>query len=163
MIVVSKEIFKDTVMSVWSYHWPKFHELCLGLSTALPKKTWGWMGSWTWASNVPSQPRKPTLSLSASKAAWSAGRGRWSCPSAPCWWDLTYSTASRCGVLSTAETWSCWSMSRGGPEKCSKGWNISPMRTGWESWGCSAWRREGCKVTWQQPSISKGELQEREE
>ena len=34
------------------------------------------------------------------------------------------------GVLSTAETWSCWSASRGGPQKCSKGSNMSPMRTG---------------------------------
>jgi len=22
-------------------------------------------------------------------------------------------------------------------------WNISPMRRGWGSWACSAWRREG--------------------
>ena len=24
-----------------------------------------------------------------------------------------------------------------------KGWSTSPVRTGWESWGCSAWRRQG--------------------
>ena len=37
-------------------------------------------------------------------------------------WDLTWSTASRCGVLSTGETWSWWS----------KGWNTSLSKTGWE-------------------------------
>ena len=39
-----------------------------------------WMVRWTWASNV-SQPRKPTVSWAASTAVWSAGQGRWSCPS----------------------------------------------------------------------------------
>jgi len=32
-------------------------------------------------------------------------------------------------------------------EVCSKGWSTSPTRKGWESWGCSAWRREGCRET----------------
>ena len=36
------------------------------------------------------------------------------------------------------------------PQKLSEGWNISAMRKGWESWGCSAWRREGCGETWLQ-------------
>ena len=45
------------------------------------------------------------------------------------------------GALSTGKTWSCWSRSRGGPQKWSEGWNTSPTRTVWESWGCSAWRR----------------------
>ena len=39
------------------------------------------------------------LSWAASKAAW-PGWKRWSCPSALCWWGLTWSTASRCGVWS---------------------------------------------------------------
>ena len=25
--------------------------------------------------------------------------------------------------------------------RCSKGWSTPPVKTGWESWGCSAWRR----------------------
>ena len=33
------------------------------------------------------------------------------------WWDLAWNTASRCGVLSTGETQTCWSTSRGGPQK----------------------------------------------
>ena len=36
----------------------------------------------------------------------------------------------QCGVLSTAERWSSWSTSRGGPQKWSQGWNISPTRKG---------------------------------
>jgi len=38
------------------------------------------------------------------------------------------------------------------PQKCSEGWSTSPVRTGRESWGCSAWRREGCGETLEQPS-----------
>ena len=36
-----------------------------------------------------------------------------------------------------------WTVSRGGPQKWSKGWSTSPVKMGWKSWGCSAWRREG--------------------
>ena len=76
-----------------------------GLSTALLKSTLGywWMASWTWVSNVPSQSRKPTISWAASKELWSAGRGRWSCPSSLHWRDLICSTASRCRVLSIVQ------------------------------------------------------------
>ena len=89
-----------------------------------------WMASWTWASNEPLQPRKPTISLAASKEAGPAGQGQWSCPSALCWWDLTWSTVSRWGVISTGETWTWPSASRAGPLTFSKGWNTSPTRTG---------------------------------
>ena len=27
------------------------------------------------------------------------------------------------------------------PQKWSEGWNTSPVRKGWDSWGCSAWKR----------------------
>ena len=43
--------------------------------------------------------------------------------------------------------WTCWSRSRGGPQKWSEGWNTSPVGKGWESWGCSAWRGEGSRDT----------------
>jgi len=49
----------------------------------------------------------------------------------------------------TLETY--WNASRGGPQKRSKGWNTSPVRTGCESWCCSAWRREGSRETSLQP------------
>ena len=43
-----------------------------------------WMKSWIWASNVHSQPRRPTVSWAALKAAWPEGRGRWFWPSLLC-------------------------------------------------------------------------------
>jgi len=48
-----------------------------------------------------------------SKAAWPADV-EGVCPSALCWGDLTWSTASRCGVLSAREIWTCWSAIREG-------------------------------------------------
>ena len=33
------------------------------------------------------------------------------------------------------------------PRKWSERWSTSAVRTGWESWGCSAWRREGSEET----------------
>lgn len=69
---------------------------------------------------------------------------------------------SKCGVLSTGEIQTCWSAPRRGQQKWSKGWNTSPVRTGWESWGCSAWRREGSGNTWEQPfSIWKGAIRKK--
>ena len=46
-----------------------------GLRAALLRRTWGywWMKSWTYANNVLSQPRRPTISWAASPAAWAAG------------------------------------------------------------------------------------------
>ena len=54
------------------------------------------MGSWTWTSNVPKQPRKPTIFWATSKEVWSSGWERWS--TLHCW-GLNRSTASRCWVL----------------------------------------------------------------
>jgi len=36
--------------------------------------------------------------------------------------------------------------------KMIRGWSTSPMRTGYESWGCSASRSESSRVTIEQPS-----------
>jgi len=33
------------------------------------------------------------------------------------------------------------------PAMIPSGWNPSAGRKGWESWGCSAWGREGCGET----------------
>jgi len=57
------------------------------------------------------------------------------------WWDPTWSPASSSGVLSRGKTRTCWSGSRGGPQKWSEGWNSCSMRKGWESWGCSEERK----------------------
>lgn len=88
---------------------------------------------------VPSQPREPTVSWAASKATWPAGQGRWSCPSALCWWDLMWSAVSRRGAPSTGET--CWSTSREGPQKMIWRMEHCPARTGWELWLCLEERR----------------------
>ena len=69
--------------------------------------------------NVRLQPRRPTASQAAFPAAWPSGRGQGFCPSALLWWDPTWSTApgapaSSSGALSTGQTWTCWSRSRGG-------------------------------------------------
>ena len=67
-----------------------------------------------WLAMCARSPEGPTVSGAASKAAWPAGRGRAFCPSAPLWWDPTWSPVSSSGALSTGQTWSCWSGSRGG-------------------------------------------------
>ena len=122
---------------------------------ALPRRTWGywWMKSWTQASNVRLQPRMPTISWAASRAAWPAGQGSGFCPCTLLWWDPTWSPASSSGALSTGKTWTCWV----GPEEDvhknePEGWNTSPVRKGWESCDCSSWRREGSWKTFSQPS-----------
>ena len=99
------------------------------------------MKSWTWTSNVCSKLRKPTVYWAALKAAWPAGWGRWLWTSVLLWRDPPWSPASSSGALSTRKMWTCWSGSRGGPQTWSQGWNTSPMRKGWKSWRCSAWRR----------------------
>ena len=51
----------------------------------------------------------------------------------------------RPGLESCVQLWSrnmrrartCWSGSRGGPQRWSDCWSTSPVKTGWESWGCS--------------------------
>ena len=68
------------------------------------------------------------------KEAWSAGWGKWFCPSTLHWWGLTWSTVSRCGVLSTGEMWTCWSASRGEPQRWSQGWNTSHGITESQGW-----------------------------
>jgi len=73
-----------------------------------------WMGSWTWVSNVSLQLRKPTIKK--------CGQQIKGCDPAPpvCRWDLRWSTASGYGVFITGETWTCWSATRGWPQKRSK-------------------------------------------
>jgi len=77
-----------------------------------------------------------------------------------CCGETSSGVASSSEALST-RTWTCWIGSRGGQQKWSEGWSTSPTRTGWESWSCSAWRREGCGETYCSLSVIKGALQER--
>jgi len=53
-----------------------------------------------------------------------------------------------------------WGQVQRRPQKWSEGWSTSPTRTGLNSWGCSAWRREGSRETLQQPSSTWRGLQE---
>ena len=124
-----------------------------GLRAALRRRTCGyWLRSSTWPGSAHLQPRRPNISWAVSKGTWSAKRGRGFCPSTLLWWDPARSLMSSSGALSTGKTWTCWSRSRGGQDKSSEAWNPSPVRKGWESQGCSAWRREGSGFTLLQPS-----------
>lgn len=57
-------------------------------------------------------------------------------------WDPTCNSASRSGASSTRRIWTYSSASRRGLWGWSEGWNTSLMKTGWENWGSSDWRRE---------------------
>lgn len=50
------------------------------------------------------------------------------------------------------KTKKCWGVSKTGPQKGLRGWSICPVRRSWESWGCSALKREGsrgsCECVW---------------
>ena len=82
------------------------------------------------------------------------------CVSEEAWWFFSSTRLSRDPTWSTAfssgapniRTQNCWSQSRGGTWRYLEGWSSSPVKTGWESWGCSAWRREGSRGTLYQPS-----------
>ena len=80
--------------------------------------------------------------------------------SALLWWDPPWSPVCSSGALSTGRTWTCWSWSRGGPQKWSEDWNTSAVRKGWDSWGCAACRREGSGDTLKQPSSTWRGLEE---
>lgn len=103
-------------------------------------RTWEhwWVQSWIRASRVHLQPRKPITSLAVSQAAWPAGWGKGFCSSTPLSWDPSWTNASSSGAPSTRKTQSCWSGSKGGPQRWSEGW--APLS---ENWSCAVWRRKG--------------------
>lgn len=72
-----------------------------------------------------------------------AGWERWSCRSTQYWWGHAWSAESSSGHTSARETWTYWEESNTGPPRCWRAWSTSPVRRGWERWGCSAWGREG--------------------
>lgn len=61
--------------------------------------------------------------------------------SPPFLWDPTRNTASNSDVFSTGMTFTCWSES-GEPWRWLEGGSISSVRKVWESWSCTACRRE---------------------
>jgi len=116
-----------------------------GLREALTGRIWECqlMNYSTWDGNVHLKPRRPTVFWVASREVWPGGQERRFRPSTLLSWNPTWSTVSSSGAPNTRRTSSCWSGSRGGPRRWSERWSSTPMRTGWESWGPSACRREG--------------------
>lgn len=57
------------------------------------------------------------------------------------------STASSSVGCSIRRMCTCWSKCSAEPQKSSAGWNTNPVRKSWESYGCSAWKREGSMET----------------
>lgn len=56
------------------------------------------------------------------------------------WPHLEYATSSR--TPNIIRRWTSWSRSREWLWTRLEGWNPSPMRKGWEAWGCSSWRKD---------------------
>jgi len=80
------------------------------LREALWRRTWGsWCTeSWTWASSMLFQPRRPTISWAASTEGWPSGRGRLLFSSALLSWGPIWSTVLKPRATSTGGIWSCW-------------------------------------------------------
>jgi len=98
------------------------------------------MGSGEWASSVFLQPKRPTVSWTASEEGWPVGRGGGLTPSALRSWGSVWSTVLRYGASRTRKTQSLWSGSRGGLQRWSEGWRTYSIKTGLESVVYSVWR-----------------------
>lgn len=72
--------------------------------------------------------------------------------------DPTFSIAISYGVPTIRKTWTCWSESREKPWGWPERWRSSPVKTGWKSWMCSIWRREGSWETPQSSSALRGPI-----
>ena len=120
-------------------------------AAALRRRTWGcWlMRSSAWPSNVRSQPRKePYSGLHPQQHGQQVEGG----DSAPL---LHFETPPGvlCPALEPQHRTDVDLLERvqRRPQKWSEGWNTSAVRKGWESWGCSAWRREGSRKSLLEP------------
>lgn len=99
-----------------------------------------WMTPWwPWDSKVLWWQR-PTSSWATLGEALLGGQGRWPFPSTQHWWDPS-------GVLGPPLSPSGQKRhghTRTNPAKGHEdAWRVSVVRRSWESWVCSAWRREG--------------------
>lgn len=70
----------------------------------------------TWAGNVRSRPRRPTVPCTASKAPWPAGWRTGFSSYTLFLWDPTWSAESSFGVPNIRRTWNCWSKLRWGSQ-----------------------------------------------
>ena len=57
------------------------------------------------------------------------------------WWGLIWNTVTSSGLPTSRKMRSYWRESSGGLRGWWGDWSICPMRKGWGSWACSAWRR----------------------
>ena len=133
---------------VWGFPEIYFFNLsCMEYSSYTCMVSWGTTG-WLWASSVPWLPRKLMGSWDALEGVWPAGRRTFSFPSTLPWWGPIWSIVSSSGLPTSRKMRSYWRESSGGLQGWWGDWNVSPMRRGWGSWACSAWRREGCEGTY---------------
>lgn len=86
----------------------------------------------------------------ASQEAWPTGQGADSAP-VGCYWSAPFRSGAPNIRISD-----CWSKSRRGPWRWSEGWRTSLVKTGWERWSCSAWRREVFRDSLENLPVSKG-------
>jgi len=127
-----------------------------GEKNALSRRTWGcWsMRSSTWAGNVCWQKASCDLVCIQSSVASRAREGILP----------LHSTLLTAHLESCIQLWSPqhkkdvdvleWGQRT--PRRWSEGWSTTAIRTGWGSWGCSAWRREGCGVSLEQLPVPEG-------
>lgn len=85
-----KMLFPSTLLSLyWRY---------VGHKWIQSRRTWGhwWMKNWTLAGNVSFQPRRQIVSWDGQKEVSPADWRTWFSLSISLWWDLTWSSSSRC-------------------------------------------------------------------
>lgn len=101
-----------SLMKMWENIWIQQRQFCCCTFLLLMV--------WIWCQESIQSSQKASHVLAAPKELWPAGKGRWSCPSTMCRWDL-YSVG--CWVLSTGENWIHWNACRG-PQKWFERWNV---------------------------------------
>ena len=123
------------------------------LRIALLRRTYeSWQMKYlTWARSTCNLEGLWNPGLHQERSGWQGERGKCS--------SLPFSNEAPSGILhpdlGPATQERCWALGEnfeGDPWRSSEGWNISPMKTSWRSWACSAWSREGCGETSLWPS-----------
>lgn len=95
--------------AVWAWGWLAGRQLCR-------KRPWGswWTPRWTWASNVPSQQQKPTMSWSELANVLPGGPRKWLFPSICHLWDHIWGIVSSFQLFTTIKTLTYWSKAAAG-------------------------------------------------
>lgn len=94
-----------------------------------------------WAISVPLQQKKTMVSYAVDRALPEGWTQKDHHPAPVLGAGETHlGSLSKSGLPSTRETRSYWRHSNKGPQKWLRYWSISPIKKGWESWDCLAWR-----------------------